>query len=488
MRLVLVLMLFAGACVGDVAQVPTDASTADATDSPDGAVPVDLPITPVDAQGEATVSLCSDIVCGTLAHCDDAEGKCVCDEGTYGDPLVACQTVQALEGWIGSPCLTDGECNYSGGQCLLASAGYSGGHCSMGCTKYCPDKSGLPGTYCIQPQDETDGHCFSKCDYSLYPLSLGCRPGYACTIWARIGESNMDSVCVPEDWVDKTACSDPLNLAGDDNCYFELVSFGDSKLKTLAQKIIKGTATKAEALEFLDLNHSQSQLFIKNELGVTVYNNYTAGHSSSTPMKGMIVHYTANQREDGTIKYFVGSSPHASSHFVLGSYRNGLVVQLFSHKNRTWHAGSAYNHDRFGFDFANAGYLTQNSGGTWVDYAGRAYTLYVPLHGNNPIHVPGGIPNAEAKYANREYWQPYTYYQLLSYVLIGRALHAVYNLDPAAIQRHGDVAGSRVDPGPALPTTFLNQLIFTTDDLLTVPWLSAYRTDPLWIQNHPEAR
>ena len=48
---------------------------------------------------------------------------------------------------------------------------------------------------------------------------------------------------------------------------------------------------------------------------------------------------------------------YASTHFVIGSYRNGLVVQIFSHRDRSWHAGSTYNIDRFGVDFANAGYL-----------------------------------------------------------------------------------------------------------------------------------
>lgn len=483
MKTILLAALLGAGCVSGVAEVPADGATGDAGGG------FDVASSDSGDAGSADAAwLCQAVQCGTDAHCDDGTGKCVCDDGKYGDPLFACQTVNVLEGWIGSPCQSDPDCNYSGGSCMPASAGYAEGHCSMDCSKYCPDKSGLPGTFCIQPRDETAGHCFSKCDHSVYPLSSGCRPGYVCTLWARIGESEMDSVCVPDGWVDQTACADPVNLAGDDNCYLELISFGDSTLKALSQKILKGTATQAEALQFLDLNYDQSQLFIQNELGVTVHDNYTAGHSSTKPMKGMIVHYTANQREEGTIKYFVGSSPHASSHFVLGSFNNGLVVQLFSHRNRTWHAGTAYNHDRFGFDFANAGYLTKDSSGTWVDYASRAYKMVLPLHGNNPIYVPGGIPNAEAKYANREYWQPYTYYQLLSYVLIGRALHTVYQLDPALIQRHGDVAGSRVDPGPALPTTYLNALIFTQDDLFSVPWLLAYRADPLWIQSHPEAR
>ena len=205
-------------------------------------------------------------------------------------------------------------------------------------------------------------------------------------------------------------------------------------------------------------------------------------------MRGAIVHYTASATEDGTIRYFVSSSPHASTHFVIGSQRNGLIVQIFSHRNRTWHAGSRYNHDRFGIDFANAGYLNERSGGGYEDYAGRPYRLNLPLHGSNPIRVQGGIPNVDPKYARKEYWQPYTYYQLLSFVLIGRALHLVYNLEADSIERHGDVASSRVDPGPHLPQTFLKALVFNQENVFEVNWLNEYKREANWIADHPEAR
>ena len=165
-----------------------------------------------------------------------------------------------------------------------------------------------------------------------------------------------------------------------------------------------------------------------------------------------------------------------------------MIVQVFSHRNRTWHAGSSYNHDRFGIDFANAGYLNPRTGGQYEDYAGRLYDMNLPLHGMNPILVTGGIPNADAKYARKETWQPYTYYQLLSFVLIGRALHAVYTLDASAIERHGDVATSRVDPGPQLPLTHLKALIFNQENVFQVDWLNQFKQDANWIADHPEAR
>jgi N-acetyl-anhydromuramyl-L-alanine amidase AmpD len=281
---------------------------------------------------------------------------------------------------------------------------------------------------------------------------------------------------------------DPTNLVGDDECYLDTVSFGDAQLRVLTLALLEGTHTAEEAEEFLDLNHAWSQVFIADDLNATIHENSTAGHSSSRPMKGMVIHYTASQREDGTIRYFVSSDPHASTHFVIGSYRNGLAVQIFSHRNRTWHAGNTYNPDHFGVDFANAGYLRPRTGGGWEDYAGREYVMHLPLWGNEAVTITDGIPGAAAKYANPDHWQPYTYYQLLSFVAVGRALHAVYNLRQEHIVRHGDVASSRVDPGPALPTTALKDLILNRVSVFSVEWLTAYKTDADWIVEHPEAR
>jgi|GEM_PF-1589293 len=435
------------------------------------------------------VNPCEKVSCKPGAFCEQKSGSCRCLSGYTGDPKVGCTPKAKPKGWIGTPCQSHQDCNFKDGFCQSQNEGFSGGHCSMFCTRYCPDVSGRPVTFCIDGPGLGKGHCFSRCDTSVFPNNQGCRSGYVCLPWKRYNEPKVvKNVCVPQTWKAPVRCADPINLKGDDNCYFQMVSFGDKTLEVLAKKLLSGLASKQDAMSFLDKNHTLSQSFIKSELRVkTIYANYTKGHHSSRPMKGIILHYTANQREDGTIRYFVKSKPHASTHFVIGSARNGLIVQLFSHKNRTWHAGSTYNIDRFGMDFANAGYL-KKSGSGWVDYAKRKYTLSLPLHGNKPIEVKGGIPGAASKYGRLIYWQPYTYYQLLSYVMVGRALHLVYSLDAKRIQRHGDVSSSRVDPGPALPTTAINKLIFTKEDIFKVAWLNQYKIQADWISKNPKAR
>lgn len=435
---------------------------------------------------------CGGMDCGANAMCDIEHDVCICNEGFMGTPATGCLPIDTPLGWVGSPCNSHADCDYTDGVCQLTASGYPSGHCSLACDRVCPDRDGFAVTFCIDPEGTSvgpSGSCFARCDTTLFPSNAGCRPGYRCTPRERNTEAAVvRNVCVPDSWGAERPCADPTNHAGDDNCYLDLISYGDAAQLALATVLLRGSATADEAERWLDLNHTASQAFITDELGRTIHDNFSAGHRASQPMRGMIVHYTAAQREDGTIRYFVGSDPHASTHFVVGSERNGLIVQIFSHRNRTWHAGSTYNVDRFGFDFANAGYLEPRAGGGWEDYAGRAYSIDLPLHGTNAIEITDGIPGAASKYARKDYWQPYTYYQLLSFVVVGRALHLVYGLSADDIERHGDVASSRVDPGPALPLTNLEALIFSTDDVFSLSWLNEYKAEADWIARHPEAR
>ena len=438
---------------------------------------------------DAAVLPCGGAPCGANAMCDVEHDQCVCNEGYEGTPQTGCTEVVMGAGWIGSPCNGDGDCDFADGVCQTDASGYPAGHCSVACDRLCPDRDGHAVTFCIQPPSTSDGTCVARCDSVIHPRNMGCRDGYRCTPWRRHNQTSVSqNVCVPDTWAPPERCADLQNHAQDDDCYFAMISFGDPNATALARGILGGTASAQEAETWLDLNFDGSQRFVTDELGRTIHDNFSAGHRASQPMVGMIVHYTAAQREDGTIRYFVGASPHASTHFVVGSERNGLIVQIFSHRNRTWHAGSTYNADRFGFDFANAGYLNPRSGGGFNDYADRRYAMDLPVFGSQPVEITDGIPGADPKYGRKDYWQPYTYYQIISFVLVGRALHLVYGLQTDQVERHGDVAGSRVDPGPALPLTYLKALIFSSEDVFTVDWLAAYKTDAAWIVANPQAR
>jgi hypothetical protein len=126
-------------------------------------------------------------------------------------------------GFIGSPCLSDAECDFDGGTCLLEDDGFPGGACSVACDLYCPDLAGHPTTFCVEEAallpaaaDLGDGACFSRCDMGLFPGS-GCRPGYGCRVEARANEASTEMyVCMPGEESDLSSCHIELAERGID--------------------------------------------------------------------------------------------------------------------------------------------------------------------------------------------------------------------------------------------------------------------------------
>ena len=99
-------------------------------------------------------------------------------------------------GWIGGPCSTDSDCSYEDGYCLLESQGYPRGMCTLACDGLCPDRDGLPVTFCASDV-LASGTCVQRCDSTFFS-STGCRPGYRCEMRDRYGEPPSNrGVCVP---------------------------------------------------------------------------------------------------------------------------------------------------------------------------------------------------------------------------------------------------------------------------------------------------
>ena len=143
---------------------------------------------------------------------------------------------------------------------------------------------------------------------------------------------------------------------------------GSPRVEELAAKIASGRYTIEEAREFLDKNFEESQEYIRQNIRNDIEPNFTRGHRG--PMTGMVVHYTAGQSMSSTLRYFTGrQSRSASSHFLADL--DGRLIQVFSHENRSWHAGSKFNHTHFGFDYVNCGYL-KKKGDKFIDYYGTS--------------------------------------------------------------------------------------------------------------------
>lgn len=96
--------------------------------------------------------------------------------------------------WIGESCGGGGDCSTG----LCHTQDYPDGMCTQACTKYCPDLSGKPITFCVA-LDKQNGYCFSQCS-----STSSCRPGYVCVEVPRHNQPLVrHSVCVPKSLEDE---------------------------------------------------------------------------------------------------------------------------------------------------------------------------------------------------------------------------------------------------------------------------------------------
>lgn len=98
--------------------------------------------------------------------------------------------------WIGSECTSDAECRFDGGVCRTNPYG-GRGFCSRACERGCPDRAGLPVTFCVpDPEDESRGMCVNK----HTGVNAGCRPydHFVPATRGRFGQPSVTAeVCLP---------------------------------------------------------------------------------------------------------------------------------------------------------------------------------------------------------------------------------------------------------------------------------------------------
>lgn len=106
------------------------------------------------------------------------------------------EPVEPNQGWIGSACQGEGDCEYTGAECK--DDGYPQGMCSLPCDALCPDpaETGHASTFCIKdPSSQGAGICVARCDYLLFP-ETGCRNGYLCLVKERFTQPTVrQAVC-----------------------------------------------------------------------------------------------------------------------------------------------------------------------------------------------------------------------------------------------------------------------------------------------------
>lgn len=158
-------------------------------------------------------------------------------------------------------------------------------------------------------------------------------------------------------------------------------------------------------------------------------------------MKGprfIVLHYTANNSTEGTVRVF--KTHPVSAHFVLG--RDGELIQMVSTLRVAWHAGKSWFKSKWG---------TPHSGL-------NAYAIGIELvnYGYKGKHVRSGTNTGswiEAKHENggpTRKWQPYTEAQMQVVEELVAALMKKYDIPPEHVVGHDEISPTRkVDPGPA---------------------------------------
>lgn len=97
---------------------------------------------------------------------------------------------EPVDGWIGDGCTASLQCGEGEMTCL---SDLPGGLCTEACERFCPDRAGAAGTFCVDLGFDDGGRCVATCD-----SDDDCRDGYACTEMPRINEpETAKTVCVP---------------------------------------------------------------------------------------------------------------------------------------------------------------------------------------------------------------------------------------------------------------------------------------------------
>lgn len=95
---------------------------------------------------------------------------------------------EPADGWVGDSCEASLQCGDM--TCLTD---LPGGLCTEACERFCPDRAGAAGTFCVDLGFDDAGRCVATCD-----SDTDCRDGYACTEMPRFNEpETAKSVCVP---------------------------------------------------------------------------------------------------------------------------------------------------------------------------------------------------------------------------------------------------------------------------------------------------
>ena len=193
---------------------------------------------------------------------------------------------------------------------------------------------------------------------------------------------------------------------------------------------------------------------------------YAEGHESIEVIEAIVMHYTGGRNGEASARWLARADDNfVSAHFVIT--REGLIKQLASLGDRTWHAGgrSSKLHGRgnvngrtLGIEFANIGPLIRELSGTQVtEHKHRYRSTWSNSIEAHPWEVLtfGTMPHGY------KYWQNFTTEQLHAgaqlCATIAEKLGWVGHF-PMVGHEHIDPT-RKMDPGPAFPWDSFRDLI-----------------------------
>ena len=202
-----------------------------------------------------------------------------------------------------------------------------------------------------------------------------------------------------------------------------------------------------------------------------------AGWAAGEP-RGVVIHVpalwgrAALDTVDIARRFMIAGPSPKGTHVVVGWPAGQLLVTAHP-KDSAWHTGDPdgkagplkdHNRSHLGIDVVSPGPLVPGPGGTWLRWDGKEAPIVRPdgshLEEHDILDL-GGTP-----VWGHRYWHCPTPGQVLATAVTLRALRLLRpTVRPEAVIRHADVDRNRVDPGPGLPLTALQQWMVDRTDL-----------------------
>lgn len=171
-------------------------------------------------------------------------------------------------------------------------------------------------------------------------------------------------------------------------------------------------------------------------------------HGNVIKPKYIIMHYTAGNNMQNTMKHFMNAANKVSAHVIID--RDGTITQLVPFNLKSFHAGtSAYkgltslNQHSIGIELVNYGYLKQKSNGLYYAWNGA---LVPPV---DVFTAPDGSP-----------WQLYPEEQLDAVYSLTEALLEEYPYIEDVLDHEMVAPKRKIDCGPAFPLENLRYYLF----------------------------